>query len=123
MEVERAVVFLLKHGVSGAPVVDDDGNVVGILAERDCLQAFLNDEYCQCPTALVSDLMSSDVVTVDAHVDILKAAELLARSKFHTLPVLQENRLVGQISRRDVIRAILEMHRQPVRALLHRRAG
>jgi CBS domain-containing protein len=114
MEVEQAVVFLLKHRISAVPVVDGEGDLVGILAEGDCLQAFLEDEYCRCPTALVKDLMSSDVVTVNMDAHVLKAAELFMDNKFHSLPVLEGDRLVGQISRRDVIRAILRMHRQPV---------
>jgi CBS domain-containing protein len=115
MEVEQAVILLLKRRISRAPVVDEHGKLVGILAERDCLKAFLNDEFCRCPTALVKDLMSSDVVTVGPDVDILTAADLFLHHKFHHLPVLDEDRLVGQISRRDVIRAILKMHRKPVR--------
>jgi len=111
MEVEDAVLLLLKHRISRAPVVDEHGKLVGILAERDCLKAFLDDEYCRCPTALVRDLMSSEVITVNSDVDILKAADLFVHHKFHQLPVLESNRLVGQISRRDVIRAILKMHR------------
>jgi CBS domain-containing protein len=123
MEVEQAIVFLLKHRISGVPVVDDEGNLVGILAERDCLQAFLQDEYCRCPTALVKDLMSSDVVTVNVDTHVLKAAELFLDNKFHSLPVVDEDRLVGQITRRDIIRAILKMHRQPAGKWHRRRAS
>ena len=115
MEVEEAVMLLLKHRVSRAPVVDEHGKLVGILAEADCLEAFLNDEFCRCPTALVRELMSADVVTVNPDVDILTAADLFVHHKFHHLPVLDRDRLVGQISRRDVIRAILKMHRERVR--------
>ena len=115
VEVEQAVALLLKHRISGAPVVDEHGKLVGILAERDCLKAFLNDEFCRCPTALVRELMSADVVTVNPDGDILTAADLFVHHKFHHLPVLDRDRLVGQISRRDVIRAILKMHRERVR--------
>jgi CBS domain-containing protein len=115
MEVEEAVALLLKHNVSRAPVVDEEGNLVGVLAEGDCLEAFLNDEYFESPTAVVGDLMTSEIVTVDSHVDILKAAELFLEHKFYHLPVLEKGQLVGQISRRDVIRAILELHGKPAR--------
>jgi CBS domain-containing protein len=115
MEVQEAVVFLLNHHISAAPVVDESGTLVGILAERDCLEAFLNAEYYQSPTTLVGDLMSSEVVTVDSDADILKAARLFSQHKFHHLPVLAGQRLVGDISRRDVIRAILDTHQKPKR--------
>jgi CBS domain-containing protein len=112
MEVEEAVLLLLKHNISRAPVVDEGGNLVGVLAEGDCLEAFLNEEYFESPAAVVADLMSSEVVTVDSDMDILKAAGLFLQHKFHHLPVLEEGQLVGQISRRDVMRGILELHRK-----------
>ncbi len=115
MEVYEAVTILLKHRISAAPVVDKRGELVGILAERDCLDAFVNEEYHESPTALVGDLMSSDVVTVSQDADILQAADLFSHHKFHHPPVLAGQRLVGDITRRDVIRAILEMHKEPVR--------
>jgi CBS domain-containing protein len=123
MEVQEAVVFLLNHHISAAPVVDGSGKLVGIMAERDCLEAFLNAEYYQSPTTLVRDLMSSEVVTVDPDVDILQAARLFSQHKLHHLPVLSGQRLVGDISRRDVIRAILDTHQKPkrrwTRSLVH----
>jgi CBS domain-containing protein len=109
MEVEEAVALLVKHNISRAPVIDEQGNLVGVLAEGDCLEAFLNKEYFDSPAAVVKDLMTSEIVTVDSDVDILKAAELFLRHKFYHLPVLEQGRFVGQISRRDVIRAILEL--------------
>jgi CBS domain-containing protein len=113
MEVEEAVALLLKHSISRAPVLDEEGNLVGVLAEGDCLEAFLNEEYFESPAAVVGDLMTSEIVTVDSNVNILKAAELFLHHKFHHLPVLEKGQLVGQISRRDLIRAILKLHRKP----------
>jgi CBS domain-containing protein len=115
MEVQEVVVFLLDHHISAAPVVDEGGKLVGIVAERDCLEAFLNAEYYQSPTTLVSDVMSSQVVTVDSDADVLKAARLFSQHKFHHLPVLAGQRLVGDISRREVIRAILDTHQKSKR--------
>jgi CBS domain-containing protein len=114
MEVSEAVSVLLKYRISAVPVVNDRRELIGILAERDCLKAFVNEEYYQSPTALVRDLMSSEVVTVDSDADILQAVELFSHHEFHHLPVLANKRLVGDISRRDVIRAILKMHQEPV---------
>ena len=114
MEVYEAVTILLKHRISAVHVVNERGKLVGILAERDCLEAFVNEEYYESPTALVRDLMSSEVVTVGPNVDILQAAELFSHHKFHHLPVLAGQRLVGEITRRDVVQAIMEMHQEPV---------
>jgi CBS domain-containing protein len=112
MDVEEAVLLLLKHNVSRAPVVGHDGTLIGVLAEGDCLEAFLNEEYFESPAAVVGDLMTSEIVTVDAEVDILTCAGLFLQHKVHQLPVLDEGKLVGQISRSGVIRAILELHRK-----------
>ncbi len=84
--------------------------MVGILAEQDCLDAFLNDEYYDSPTALVRDLMTTEVVTVDADANILQAADLFSRHRFHLLPVLAGGNLIGQITRADVMQAILKIH-------------
>ena len=59
MEVYEAVTTLLKHRISAVPVVNEIRELVGILAERDCLETFVNEEYYDSPTALVRDLMSS----------------------------------------------------------------
>jgi CBS domain-containing protein len=114
MEVYEALSILLKHGISAAPVVNERGKLLGILAERDCLDAFVNEEYYDAPTALVRDIMSPDVVTVSPDVDILQTADIFSHHKFHLLPVVVDQRLVGNITRRDVIRAILKMHHEAI---------
>ncbi len=111
MHVHEAVDTLLKHAVSAGFVVNDQGEVVGVLAERDCLDAFMNEKYYESPTALVEDLMSTDVVSISPDADILQAADLFSHHKFHRLPVVSDRRLVGDITRRDVIQAILEKRR------------
>ncbi|NQU21576.1 MAG: CBS domain-containing protein [Candidatus Nealsonbacteria bacterium] len=108
--VHEAIAMLLKHQISGLPVVDEDGKVVGFLSEKDCLDAFLEAEYHESPTAFVKDLMSPEVTTVEPETGILKTAEVFSQKGFHQLPVMQQDRLVGQISRKDVIRAIQAMH-------------
>ncbi|MFH1267087.1 MAG: CBS domain-containing protein [Planctomycetota bacterium] len=104
-----AIGLLLKHRISGMPVVDQAGNLVGILSERDCLKTLLEAQYHNLPTALVKDLMSTGATTITPDTDILKVADLFLNERFRRLPVVDKGRLVGQISRRDVLRAIQEV--------------
>jgi len=111
MDAYEAIRLLLIHHISALPVVHGDGRLVGILSERACLEAYVSAEYYSSPPALVKDLMTEDVVSVDHDTDILATAALFTEKKFHHFPVLDNGRLVGQISRRDVIRALDEMRR------------
>jgi CBS-domain-containing membrane protein len=111
MDAYEAIDLLLTHHVSALPVVDEEGYLVGILSERVCLEAFVSAEYYESPPQLVRDLMTEEVVSVTHDTDIMKVAALFSEKKFHHFPVLQNGLLVGQISRRGVIRALQEMRR------------
>ena len=102
----EAIVRLLKHRISGMPVTDADGNLVGILSERDCLKTLVQAQYHELPTASAGELMSTDVQTVTPDTDILQVAKIFLENKFRRLPVVEDGHLVGQISRHDVLRAI-----------------
>ncbi|MHA1549008.1 MAG: CBS domain-containing protein [Alphaproteobacteria bacterium] len=109
MEINRAVAILLEADVSGAPVVDDDERLVGVLSMKDCLSAALHASYHQEWGGTVADYMSSAVETLDADTDIVKAAEFFINSVYRRFPVLEHGRLVGQVSRRDILRALSEL--------------
>jgi CBS domain-containing protein len=110
MEAYDAILLLLKHKISGMPVVDDRGEVVGIISERDCLKTLVNAQYHELPTAFVKDLMSTDPRSITPHTEIMEVAEVFLESGFRRLPVLDEGRMVGLVSRRDVLRVIKEFH-------------
>jgi CBS domain-containing protein len=97
---------LVQHRIAGAPVVNDQGELVGMLSELDCLKVALNAGYYGDWGGPVSDYMTPDVETVDAEMNIIDLAQKFLDSGFRRFPVLQGNRLVGQISRRDVLRAL-----------------
>lgn len=109
MEVSDAILLLLKHEVSGMPVADESGKLVGILSESDCVATFAQAQYHEMRTALVKDLMSTDILSVEPDTDILKVAQLFCKNRYRRFPVLDQGKLVGQISRRDVLRAILDI--------------
>lgn len=106
MEIVQAVATLLKHGVSGACVVDDAGDLVGVLSKRDCLKAALNASYYKQWGGTVADYMARKVETLDAALDIVGAAECMVESSFRRFPVMRQGRLVGQISRTDLLKAL-----------------
>lgn len=105
-DVLDAIHELVEHKIAGAPVVDDHGHLVGMLSEFDCMRTVLAAGYHGEPGGPVSDYMVSDVATVDADMSIFDLAELFMASGYRRYPVLKNNRLVGQISRRDVLRAL-----------------
>lgn len=105
-----AIDFLLQHNISGAPVVSsEDGSLVGILSEKDCLNVVskgaAKDAHDR-PTGVVADYMSSSVVTVPPRMDIYYAAGLFLAEVFHRFPVVDRGMLVGLVSRRDVLQAV-----------------
>lgn len=104
-EVSRAVAQLLKANISGAPVVDDTGAIVGVFTAKDCFRALLHASYHKQLGGRVAEFMSRDVVTLDADLDILSAAEAFLDASFRRFPVVRDGALVGVISRLDLLRA------------------
>jgi CBS domain-containing protein len=105
-DVLDAVHELVKHGIAGAPVVDDAGNLIGMLSELDCLKIALQAGYHGDAGGPIAEYMSQGVETVDAEMSIIDLAQKFIATQFRRFPVMHENRLVGQISRRDVLRAL-----------------
>ncbi|MDX1604986.1 MAG: CBS domain-containing protein, partial [Candidatus Competibacterales bacterium] len=102
-----AIHLLLKNRISGAPVVDKLGNIVGILSEKDCLKVMLTASYYEEPGGKVEEFMTPEVKTVDAESSLVDVAEIFLETNYRRFPVVADgNRLVGQISRRDVLRAL-----------------
>ncbi len=107
-EINAAMNTLLKHRISGAPVIDTSGALVGVLSKKDCLRAAIEASYYREWGATVATHMSKDVETLEAGTDILAAAKAFVGSNFRRFPVMQGGRLVGQISRADVLQALSE---------------
>lgn len=105
----NAVYQLLENGISGAPVVDSQGNIIGMLSEKDCINSALKAGFEQQSPGKVEDFMTRDVKTVDADDSVLTVARLFIDTPYKRFPVISDNILVGQISRRDVLRAIQVM--------------
>ena len=105
-QIVDAVAMMLDHDVSGAPVVDATGNLVGILTAKDCFRAALHASYYQGWSGIVADFMATDVQTLDAGLDLVSAAQRFLDSDFRRFPVLQDGRLIGVILRMDLLRAL-----------------
>jgi CBS domain-containing protein len=106
MEIQQAVQQLLENKVSGAPVVDDHGILVGILTERDCLKVVLNATYHYEYGGTVAEFMVTGVEVMAPDDNIVDAAKRFCDYRFLRYPVLDNGRLVGVISRSDVMRAL-----------------
>jgi CBS domain-containing protein len=113
-----AAEVLAERGFAALPVVDGDYQLVGIVAEADVLRDRLpadprlhlrRDESApeNPPPMLVRGVMTADVRTVDAGADISDVARLFVDQRLRSVPVLEHGRLVGIVSRRDLLRALV----------------
>lgn len=108
MDLFTAIGRLLEHTIASAPVVDSQGHLIGMLSESDCLRATLSGAYFDDAHGTVGNYMTNPVDTIDADADIIAAAEVFLRGQRRRLPVLEDGRLVGLISRHDILRAVKE---------------
>lgn len=99
---------LVSKGISGAPVVDDKGNLVGVISEGDCLKQVVRGKYTNTPEMIgnVNEYMTPDPVTIGPTENIMQVALLFLKMRLRRFPVLENGKLVGQISQRDVLAAV-----------------
>jgi len=110
MDILSAAHALIKGVIAGAPVVDGNHRLVGILTERDCMRVAMHAEYHGTPGGPVRRYMTKNPEFVSPDESILHVAQLFIDGKFHRYPVVRNDRLVGMISRRDVMRAMGKQH-------------
>ena len=109
MTIREAVATLVKYNYTGAPVIDPDGKLVGMLSEKDCLKVAVFSNAEGAAEALVGDFMTTEVDTVTPDTDLLNVAERFVGAPYKRFPVVERGKLVGQISRIDVLRAIADL--------------
>lgn len=108
MSIHEAIRILLDKRISGAPVVDTDGVLVGMLSKKDCLKIVLSSRYHDDWGGPVRDFMSAPAETLDAGQDAVSAAQHFLGSHFRRFPVIRDGELVGQVSRYDILKALIE---------------
>ncbi len=106
-DILEAVESLLKNHVTGAPVLDETGTLVGMLTEKDCLKLISTGHGADVPRGTVESFMETDITTITPDTDIYFAAGLFLRNSFRRLPVVQDGRLIGAVTRFDILRVIL----------------
>jgi CBS domain-containing protein len=126
--IEDLARTLIKYQISGTPVVDEDGNLVGIVTENDLIgknkklhiptivrlfDAFiplgtsrLEEEIKRMAASTVGEICTRDVVAVNEDTPMEDIATIMTEKKIHLLPVLRERRLVGIIGKKDLIKGI-----------------
>ena len=107
-DVMSAIGVLVKRGHSGAPVCDASGQLLGVLSEKDCLKIAVAASFEGVSAGLVKDLMSSRIATLAPDDTLLEAATRFLDAPYKRFPVVEKGRLVGQLSRSDILRAIHE---------------
>ncbi|MFT5387964.1 MAG: CBS domain-containing protein [Candidatus Omnitrophota bacterium] len=108
--IYEALNILTRNRVSGAPVVDDDNHVVGMLSERDLLRILVERDIRV--NDIVDDFMSKKVVTFNDDEDAIDICKVFINSAFRRVPILRDNQLVGIVSRKDCIYAMAEAQRK-----------
>jgi len=105
-DVLKAINIMLINRIPNAPVVDEQGNLIGMFSEKDAMKVVLEAAYNRGMAGQVHEFMNKQADTIEADASIVEAAEKLVNSSVRCFPVYQENELVGVISRSDVLRAL-----------------
>lgn len=103
-KVKEAVKLIVKNNISGLPVVDENGEVIGVVSEKDLLDLLFNPDDLDAP---ISKIMMTRVTTIPGEATLFDVGEVFLSNSFRRLPVVDsENKIIGLISRRDLLRTI-----------------
>ena len=112
--VMEVMSILIKKKISGGPVVNDKFELVGIISEGDCIKQISESRYYNQPMedVKVEEHMIKNVDTLDGNMNVFDAANKFLESKRRRFPIVENGKLVGQISQKDVLKAALQMKGQ-----------
>lgn len=109
MDVFEAIDFLLAKRISGAPVLDELGDYCGIFSEKTAMEVVVHAIYDQIPGSQIARYMNRDSQRLVGGADsLLRVAQIFLTTPYRRLPVLSGDRLAGQVSRRDALRALYQ---------------
>ncbi|OPX86724.1 MAG: Hypoxic response protein 1 [Pelotomaculum sp. PtaB.Bin104] len=127
--IEEIAEILVHNNISGAPVVNQDGDLVGIVTEEDLLHqetnprtpGFLNilgafiyingieqyrEDFKKLAATKAQEIMTTEVITVNADTDIRQVAALMVEHDINRLPVVEDKKIIGIISRADIVKTL-----------------
>lgn len=109
--IERVIQALIKHRISGGPVVNVNNELIGIISEGDCIKQISDSRYYNMPLQdqTIEKLMVKNVDTIDGNMNIFDAANKFLATKRRRFPILENGKLVGQISQKDILKAAMEL--------------
>ncbi|MDB4066487.1 CBS domain-containing protein [Flavobacteriaceae bacterium] len=104
----------IKNKISGGPVVDDRGRLIGVISEADCMKEVSDSRYFNMPILdkTVGHFMTKEVETLPASMTLFDAASRFHQTSRRRFPVLDNNKLVGQVSRKDIVIAAINLKSQ-----------
>lgn len=109
--IQEVISVIINKKIAGAPVLDDQDHMVGMISEKDCLRIIVDQAYYNMPaeTRKVSDYMTPQVQTLSPNTNIVDAAIQFLNSPIRRFPVVENGILIGQVSRRHILRAAENM--------------
>jgi len=108
--ISEVMETLIKNKISGGPVVNDDNELLGIISEGDCIKQISDSRYYNMPidNDTVEKYMVKNVETIDKNLNVFDAAKQFLESKRRRFPIVENGKLIGQISQKDILIAALE---------------
>jgi predicted transcriptional regulator len=105
--IQDVISTIVTKKISGAPVLDDQHHLVGMISEKDCLRLVVDQAYHNMPaeTRRVSDYMTPKVQTLSRHTTVVDAAIEFLNSPIRRFPIVENGMLIGQVSRRHILKA------------------
>jgi len=112
--IPEVIEILINNRISGGPVVNEKHELVGIISEGDCIKQLSDSQYYNMPieNIKVGDCMIKDVETIDGNTSIFDAAKLFLDAKRRRFPIVENKKLVGMISQKDILKASLKINAQ-----------
>ena len=128
MAIHKLAELFMKKNISGAPVVDESGKLLGVVKEEGVIfqdkkvhlptfinlsfgfltlgTARYNEEIKKITASKVSSIMEKDIATINSNTEIEDAATLMIEKEIYYLPVVDKDKLVGVITKKDIVRDI-----------------
>lgn len=107
--VYDAVKLMIRHNISGVPVVDDGGNLVGMLSHKDCIRALMRAVMEHTPSSRVQDVMSTTLTFVPPETHVLTLAHMYLYQGLRRIPVVEGTKVVGLVCRSDLLRHAVQV--------------